>query len=188
MQLCRVTVNYGGSDITRLFYWLISEVRNQSISFTYPYYHMLILPYTHTHRPGSHTLILPYTHTHRPGSHTLILPYTHAYPQTRFPYRECRADNCLDGVLLQQLKESVCHMDATQWGVHDYQFSVMSKTPGNLLDYEIKLSDEALLAPMGVFFPSSFCLPDNRHLMAGPLASTIMTGASSFVSCLPSSL
>lgn len=58
-------------------------------------------------------------------------------------------------------------MDATQTGVHDYQFSVMSETPGNLLDYEIKLSDEALLAPMGVFFPSSFCLPDNRHLMAG---------------------
>ena len=58
-------------------------------------------------------------------------------------------------------------MDATQHGVHDYQFSVMSKTPGKLLDYEIKLSDEALLAPMGVFFPSSFCLPDNRHLMAG---------------------
>ena len=58
-------------------------------------------------------------------------------------------------------------MDATQHGLHDYQFSVMSKTPGKLLDYEIKLSDEALLAPMGVFFPSSFCLPDNRHLMAG---------------------
>ena len=94
-------------------------------------------------------------------SHTLVPP------QSGFPYRECQRSNCLDGVLLQQLKESVCHMDATQHGVHDYQFSVMSKTPGKLLDYEIKLSDEALLAPMGVFFPSSFCLPDNRHLMAG---------------------
>ena len=58
-------------------------------------------------------------------------------------------------------------MDATQSGVHDYQFSVMSKAPGVLLDYDMKLSDEALLAPMGVFFPSSFCLPDNQHLMAG---------------------
>ena len=64
-------------------------------------------------------------------------------------------------------------MDATQHGVHDYQFSVMSKAPGKLLDYETKLSDEALLAPMGVFFPSSFCLPDNRHLMAGSKLSTI---------------
>lgn len=91
----------------------------------------------------------------------------HPYSQTGFPYQGCRADSCLDGVLLQQLKESVCHMDATQCGIHDYQFSVMSKTPGELLDYEIKLSDEALLAPMGVFFPSSFCLPDNRRLMAG---------------------
>ena len=103
-----------------------------------------------------------------PTPHPPVLPFLHtSHPQSGFPYRECRADSCLDGVLLQQLKESVCHMDATQYGVHDYQFSVMSKTPGNLLDYEIKLSDEALLAPMGVFFPSSFCLPDNTHLMAG---------------------
>lgn len=69
-------------------------------------------------------------------------------------------------------------MDATQSGVHDYQFSVMSETPGNLLDYEIKLSDEALLAPMGVFFPSSFCLPDNRHLMAGETTSSPHSGSS----------
>ncbi|CAI8013599.1 Actin-related protein 8 [Geodia barretti] len=72
----RVILNYGGSDITRLFYWLVN--------------------------------------------------------QSGFPYRECRRDSCLDGVLLQQLKESICHMDATQHGVHDYQFSVMSKTPGKI--------------------------------------------------------
>ena len=93
--------------------------------------------------------------------------HIHTLLQTNFPYSQGRADSCLDGVLLQQLKESVCHMDATQWGIHDYQFSVMSKTPGYLLDYEIKLADEALLAPMGVFFPSSFCLPDNCELMTG---------------------
>ena len=58
-------------------------------------------------------------------------------------------------------------MDATQWGIHDYQFSVMSSTPGNLLDYEIKLADEALYAPLGVFFPSSFCLPVDKYLMSG---------------------
>lgn len=30
------------------------------------------------------------------------------------------------------------------------------------MDYEMKLSDEALQAPMGVFFPSVFCLPDDK--------------------------
>ena len=44
----------------------------------------------------------------------------------------------------------------------------MSKNPGILLDYEIKLSDEAIQAPMGMFFPSVFCLPDdNTPLMWG---------------------
>ena len=73
----------------------------------------------------------------------------------------------MDGVLVQQLKESVCHLDPTLHGVGDNQFTVMSKQPGVLLDYEVKLADEVLYAPMGVFFPSTFCLPDNCKLMAG---------------------
>ncbi len=70
-------------------------------------------------------------------------------------------------MLIQQLKESVCHLDSTLHGVGDNQFTVMSKSPGVLLDYEMKLSDEALHAPMGLFFPSTFCLPDNCRLMMG---------------------
>lgn len=58
-------------------------------------------------------------------------------------------------------------MDPTLWGVKDYQFSVMTPTPGVLHDYEIKLSDEAILAPLGVFFPQIFCLPPNVALMRG---------------------
>ena len=64
-------------------------------------------------------------------------------------------------------------MDASIRGVKEHQFSVLSPTPGVLLDYEMKLSDEALQAPMGVFFPSVFCLPDDHTpLMWGqePLA------------------
>ncbi len=53
-------------------------------------------------------------------------------------------------------------MDPSIRGVKEHQFSVLSPTPGVLLDYEMKLSDEALQAPMGVFFPSVFCLPDDR--------------------------
>lgn len=73
----------------------------------------------------------------------------------------------MSGVLIQHLKESICHMDPTLWGVKDYQFSVMTPIPGILHDYEIKLSDEAILAPLGVFFPQIFCLPPNVALMRG---------------------
>ena len=64
-------------------------------------------------------------------------------------------------------------MDPGVRGVKEHQFSVLAPTPGVLLDYEMKLSDEAIQAPMGVFFPSVFCLPDDHTpLMWGqePLA------------------
>ncbi len=73
----------------------------------------------------------------------------------------------MDGVLIQQLKESVCHLDATIWGVREYHFSVISPLPGRLLDYRIKLSDEGIIAAMGMFFPSVFCLPSDVSLMNG---------------------
>ena len=53
------------------------------------------------------------------------------------------------------------------WGIKDYQFSVMTPKPGVLHDYEIKLADEAILAPLGVFFPQAFCLPPDAPLMRG---------------------
>ena len=87
--------------------------------------------------------------------------------QTNFPYKECHEDSRLSGVLIQHLKESICHMDPTLWGVKDYQFSVMTPTPGVLHDYEIKLSDETILAPLGMFFPQAFCLPLHIPLMRG---------------------
>ena len=93
--------------------------------------------------------------------------------QTNLPYTEATSGSRLDGVLIQELKESVCHLDPSVRGVKEHQFSVLSPTPGILLDYEMKLSDEALQAPMGVFFPSVFCLPDDHTpLMWGqePLA------------------
>ena len=82
--------------------------------------------------------------------------------QTNLPYSECTAESRLDAVLIQELKESVCHLDPSIRGVKEHPFSVLSPTPGVLLDYEMKLSDETLQAPMGVFFPSVFCLPDDH--------------------------
>jgi len=87
--------------------------------------------------------------------------------QINFPYMECSTKSRLDGLLVQQLKESVCHLDPSLWGTREHQFSVMSPTPKVLLDYNIKLADEAIFAPMGVFFPSAFCLPDDHVLMVG---------------------
>lgn len=133
---CRLILRYGGSDITRLFYFLIQKVWQ------------------------------PFINPH--VSHPIYIII-----QTNFPYSKCTAESRLDGVLIQQLKESVCHLDATIWGVREYHFSVMSPLPGRLLDYKIKLSDEGIIAAMSVFFPGAFCLPNSTSLMNGQEPQTL---------------
>ena len=51
-------------------------------------------------------------------------------------YSECTSDSRLDEVLIQEveLKESICHLDQSIRGVKEHQFSVLSLTPGVLLD------------------------------------------------------
>jgi len=61
----------------------------------------------------------------------------------------------------------VCTLDASIWGVKDHQFTVMSSVPGCLLDYEMKLSDEGIVAAMGVFFPHAFCCSSETQLVRG---------------------
>lgn len=180
-------MRYGGSDITRMFYWLLTQV-----SYTFqlrlpevlltpfppssPFLPLLFLPsispppslppsFLHPilflsplsstpYLISSYLLLSPLPST---PLHSLPLP-----PQTKLPYSGCTTDSRLDGVLIQELKESICHLDPSLRGVKEHQFSVLSPTPGVLLDYDMKLSDEALQAPMGMFFPSVFCLPDDH--------------------------
>ncbi|KAL5473103.1 hypothetical protein EMCRGX_G027548 [Ephydatia muelleri] len=107
----RVTLHYGGSDITRLFYWLLKEIH--------------------------------------------------------FPYKGCSESSLEDGQLVQHLKETLCHLDPTITGIRAHAFSVTSRETSVVHDYEMKLSDQGILAAMGVFYPSTFCLPDRSPLMFG---------------------
>ena len=43
-------------------------------------------------------------------------------PQCHFPYRECNRDDRLDGLLVEELKETWCHLDVVReivWGVRE---------------------------------------------------------------------
>ena len=88
-------------------------------------------------------------------------------PQINFPYSTCKRDSRLDALLVQQLKESACHLDLTVWGTREYPFSVMADRPGTVLDYEMKMADESIIAPMAVFFPQAFSLCGDQPLMEG---------------------
>ncbi|KAL7827600.1 hypothetical protein SRHO_G00333180 [Serrasalmus rhombeus] len=95
----RLCLAYGGSDVTRCFFWLMQ-------------------------RAG-------------------------------FPYRECQLTNRLDCMLLQQLKETFCHLDQDICGMQDHEFR--SRFPDSpVLLYQLRLGDEKLQAPMALFYPAAF--------------------------------
>uniref|UniRef100_A0A3B4BLC0 FHA domain-containing protein n=1 Tax=Periophthalmus magnuspinnatus TaxID=409849 RepID=A0A3B4BLC0_9GOBI len=72
-----------------------------------------------------------------------------------FPYRDCELSSRLDCVLLQQLKETFCHLDQDICGLMDHEFQTRFPEAPALL-YQIRLGDEKLQAPMGLFYPSTF--------------------------------
>ncbi|XP_034027574.1 actin-related protein 8 [Thalassophryne amazonica] len=95
----RLCLAYGGSDVTRTFFWLLQ-------------------------RAG-------------------------------FPYRECQLSNRLDCQLLQHLKETFCHLDQDISGLQDHEFQTRFPESPALL-YQVRLGDEKLQAPMGLFYPTMF--------------------------------
>ncbi|KAM6976476.1 actin-related protein 8 [Aplochiton taeniatus] len=72
-----------------------------------------------------------------------------------FPYRDCQLSNRLDCVLLQQLKETFCHLDQDMSGLQDHEFRTRFPESPTLL-YQLRLGDEKMQAPMALFYPTMF--------------------------------
>ncbi|RWS17454.1 actin-related protein 8-like protein [Dinothrombium tinctorium] len=101
----RITLEYGGSDITQVFHYLLK--------------------------------------------------------QRNFPYTECKSESRVGGLLLQELKENFCHLDINVCGVRERQFQV--KIPEQpVLQYNILLGDECLVAPLALFHPELFAVTGNN--------------------------
>nr|SVE93502.1 EOG090X02LT [Scapholeberis mucronata] len=74
-----------------------------------------------------------------------------------FPYKNCQPHHPLDGALLTRLKESYCHLNLDLCGLRDVNFVV--ERPGvPSFRYHIKVGDELLLAPLGLFNTEVFAL------------------------------
>ncbi|KAL9956854.1 hypothetical protein ACROYT_G038400 [Oculina patagonica] len=78
-----------------------------------------------------------------------------------FPYKECDINNRLDVLLLHELKETFCHLsqDIVGGQVHEFQVHRPFDTPRS---YQLKIGDEAIEAPMGMFFPQLFGIVGER--------------------------
>ncbi|RWS22642.1 actin-related protein 8-like protein [Leptotrombidium deliense] len=77
--------------------------------------------------------------------------------QRSFPYSECKSESRVGGMLLQELKENFCHLDINLCGVRERQFQVrIPEQP--VLQYNILLADECLVAPLALFHPELFAI------------------------------
>ncbi|XP_022098005.1 actin-related protein 8-like [Acanthaster planci] len=72
-----------------------------------------------------------------------------------FPYQECQPAKTMDALLLLELKETFCHLDQDLDGVQLLDFHVRYPNQPTLM-YQLKLGDETLQAPMGLFYPLIF--------------------------------
>ncbi|XP_060598476.1 actin-related protein 8-like [Ruditapes philippinarum] len=62
-----------------------------------------------------------------------------------------------DSLLIQELKEKLCHLDHNRYGY--LEESIQIKRPGeNIIKYLIQIGDELVLAPLSLFFPDMLAL------------------------------
>lgn len=88
--------------------------------------------------------------------------------QNSFPYRSCNVANRMDAMLLDELKETFCHMDLGKDIPENQEFHIRRPGQKSLL-YPIMLGYETLQAPLSLFYPRMLGIKmdsSHIHLMA----------------------
>ncbi|XP_014676791.1 PREDICTED: actin-related protein 8-like [Priapulus caudatus] len=86
------------------------------------------------------------------GGSDITLAFYEMLRKYKFPYRECDPRSRMDAMFLQNLKEQFCHMDLDNCKLQTQVFKV--KHPQQKIwEYFLKLGDECVMAPLGVFAP-----------------------------------
>ncbi|KAG8177688.1 hypothetical protein JTE90_020252 [Oedothorax gibbosus] len=79
-----------------------------------------------------------------------------------FPY-PCALEHPLDCLLIQDLKEKLCHVNLDVCGVQEKSFLI--KRPDQpAIRYSIKVGDECLIAPLSFFHPELLCITGPKKI------------------------
>ncbi|KFM64441.1 Actin-related protein 8, partial [Stegodyphus mimosarum] len=83
-----------------------------------------------------------------------------------FPYH-CSPESPLDSLLMQELKEKLCHVNLDVCGAQDRSFLI--KRPNEpVVRYVIKVGDECLIAPLALFHPELFGMTGLKKVRTQP--------------------
>lgn len=77
----------------------------------------------------------------------------------QFPYQECSLAVHTDMLLIQELMQRLCHLNGDDYGISAHEFFSRDAAQGILYRYNVKVADQTILAPFGLFQPKIFGRP-----------------------------
>ncbi|XP_062612394.1 actin-related protein 8-like [Saccostrea cucullata] len=91
------------------------------------------------------------------GGSDITRCFHHMIQRSGINLRELDAQNTVDCLLLQEMKETYCTLDQDDSGVKEH--SILIKKPEqHIVKYPIRLGEEVILTPMSLFFPDLLTL------------------------------
>ena len=84
-----------------------------------------------------------------------------------FPYKNCNIDNRMDALLLQELKETYCHLDKSKKYINEEEFTLCRPGQKSQLFFLI-LGVETMLSPMILFYHQVFKSPATHFWTKNP--------------------
>ncbi|KAK3728625.1 hypothetical protein QZH41_011698, partial [Actinostola sp. cb2023] len=101
-------------------------------------------------------LVIPHTKLWlRYGGRDVTRCFYWLLKKVNFPFKQCDLKSNLHTFMLTELKETFCHLsqDIVGGQVHEFQVHHPNQAP---LSYNLKIGNEAMQAPMAMFFPQLF--------------------------------
>jgi len=87
------------------------------------------------------------------GGDDITVLWHNLLKESAFPFADCNLALTYDFECLNRLKEQMCTFDEFELGTRHYDLYVRRPKQSTLL-YELKIYDEALKAPLGLFYPN----------------------------------
>ena len=76
--------------------------------------------------------------------------------EVHFPYTDCSLARHTDMLLIRELAQRLCHLNVDDYGISAHDFFSRDAAQGILYRYNVKVGDQTILAPFGLFQPKLF--------------------------------
>ena len=93
------------------------------------------------------------------GGSDIARMFFHCMQEVQFPYKECSLAQHTDMLLIRELTQRLCHLNVDDYGISSHDFFSRDAAQSILYRYNVKVGDQTILAPFGLFQPKMFGRP-----------------------------